>query len=470
MNTHKTKKFEVLLICDYKFSTAATIVDHITSFSEYSQHNVHVLSSLGDLPSELDLTKFHVIVIHYSICIVYDYFISVSAREQIRNFKGFKAVYIQDDYRWIYKTLATLDYMKIDAIFGLASQKIVNQVYIPEKIPTVRRRETVLAGYVTDKLINLPKKVYSERTIDVGYRARKLSPWIGVHGQQKWQIAERFMQDAPGYALACDISHREEDRIYNDNWFTFLSNCKSVLGTESGASLCDFTGEIQVNVETHLSQHPKATFDEIRDLYFRDDDCKIMMNVISPRCFEAAALGTLMILYEGEYSGVLKPYLHYVPLSLDHSNMSEVVEYIKDERKSSLIIEQAYNDVILNPEYNYRKMVKLFDDIVDEEMSRIFVNIGNPYTRDEFNDLVRRHELKKIIGSMLDEKLASINLRSNHDSQIQTQLTFSPKHRAAKLLLFLYRIKIIKQIYRVITKKIIIFNPILDKIKNRLLS
>lgn len=453
------RKFEVLLVCDYNSSTAATIVEHISVFSRFSQHTIYVLNSLGDLPQELDLNKFHVIVIHYSICIVFDSFISSTARERIRAFQGLKVVYIQDDYRWIYKTLSILTYMKVNAIFGLASQKIIDQVYIPERIPTVKRRETVLAGYVSDNLLNVNKKKYSERTIDVGYRARKLPPWIGVHSQQKWQIAERFMQDAPRYDLKCDISCREEDRIYGDEWFTFLSNCKSVLGTESGASLCDFTGEIKINVEGYLAQHPNATFNEISGLYFKDD-CKIMMNVISPRCFEAAALGTLLVLYEGEYSGILKPYLHYVPLATDHHNMAEVVEYIRDEKKTALIVERVYNDVILNPEYSFRKMIKLFDDLVNEELQFVHVDISKPYGREEFNKIARQHQVRSTFEAM-----------NKNDQFRLMRFIVQPSVRFfVGIIVFIHRSKTVKQMKWFLTKRVRIFNPLFSKIKNGLLS
>ena len=53
------------------------------------------------------------------------------------------------------------------------------------------------------------------------------------------------------------------------------------------------------------------------------------MNVISPRCFEAAALRTLMVMYEGEYAGILEAGRHYVELKRDHSNIDEVVSAIR---------------------------------------------------------------------------------------------------------------------------------------------
>ena len=94
-----------------------------------------------------------------------------------------------------------------------------------------------------------------------------------------------------------------------------------MLGVESGASVFDFTGEIQSKVEQYEKENPGADFYEIRDKFFKKEDGKISLNQISPRCFEAAALKTLMILYEGEYSGILVPWRHYVPLKKDHSNI-----------------------------------------------------------------------------------------------------------------------------------------------------
>lgn len=471
-------KLEVLLFCDYKGATASTIGDHIFAFDKFSKHNVHILNMVGDFPDDLNLNRFHVIIIHYSICVAFDYFISPVTRARIRDFSGLKVVYIQDDYRWIYNTLSALDYMKVDAIFGLANQQIVDQVYIQNRIPTVKRRETVLAGYVTDKLIGLPKKPYNQRTIDVGYRARKLSPWIGVHGQQKWKIADLFLKDAPNYNLICDISYNEDDRIYGDLWFDFLSNCKAVLGTESGASLCDFTGDIQKNVETHLNCYPNASFEEVRDLYFKDEDCKIMMNVISPRCFEAAALGTLMILYEGEYSGVLKPYRHYVPLAKDHSNMKEVVSYIRDQKRADEIIECAYNEVILNPEYNYSTMVKLFDNLVEEEIKSKTATVLTPYTRSEFEEITKFHLLKlklaPFIESVIDKHFA---LSFAPEKNIKRKIVLSTCRKIIKPVLNpLYKayLSVNRRTFFIklkffLTQKIRIFNPLLRRIRHYLL-
>ena len=323
---------KVLLLCHYYPGIAGTIKDHILSFTQHSVHEYFIFSNLGDLPEWLDLLRFDCLIIHYSLIVANDYYVSPATRLKIREFQGFKAVFIQDDYRWINKTVDSLSYMRINALFPLTSQDIMDVVYSPERLPNVRK-EVVYAGYVPQHLISLKVKKFSDRKIDVGYRARKAPAWLGSHTLQKWQIADRFLKDGALYELFMDISYREEDRIYGKSWINFVTNCKAMLGTESGASVCDFTGDIQQNTEKHLEVYPDADFEELCNLFFKNEDCKYLMNVISPRCFEAAALRTLMVLYEGKYSGVLVPWRHYVPLKKDHSNMSEVIDVVRSEKK-----------------------------------------------------------------------------------------------------------------------------------------
>ena len=339
---------------------------------------------MGDLPSWLELNKFDAILIHYSLIACYDNYISPHARQAIKAFKGFKAVFIQDDYRWIDDTVSALAYMEINALFPLTNPDIMDAVYSPAKLPNVRK-ETVLTGYVPEHLLALSVPQLENRTVDVGYRARKLPAWMGSHTLQKWQIAERFAQDAPAYGLKVDLSCKEEDRIYGDDWIKFLTNCKATLGTESGASICDFTGNIQRNVEEHLKIDPNATFEQLRDLYFANEDGKIMMNVISPRCFESAALKTLLILYEGYYSGVLIPDRHYIPLRKDHSNMHDVARILNTPALAKQIIDNAYNEVACNKKYTFEHMVQLVDHVMHEEFNASMLSSAPPYSHKEFD-------------------------------------------------------------------------------------
>lgn len=373
----------VLLLCHFYPGAAGAIIDHIEAFRDFSQNEYFILSNLGDLPEWLDLSRFDALVFHYSLIACYDNYISPAGRKRIREFPGFKAAFVQDDYRWINDTVTALSYMRINALFPLTSPEIMELVYGAKALSKVRK-ETVLAGYVPQHLAQLEVKPYSERLRDVSYRARALPAWMGSHTRQKWQIAEKWIADAPRYNLDVDISCREEDRIYGEAWIDFIANSRATLGSESGASVCDFTGDIQKNVEAHLKKYPEADFETLRDLYFKDEDCKIMMNVISPRCFESAALRTLMILYEGDYSGILEPWRHYVPLKRDHSNMDEVVSILRSPEAAQKIIDQAYNEIAKNEKYSYAAMVRLVDRVMDEEWSSCLPPACNRFTHGEF--------------------------------------------------------------------------------------
>jgi len=377
----------ILLLCNFQPGSASTIIDHIFSFNKYSIHKYFILNMFGDLPDWIDLSRFDGLFIHYSLIACNDAYMSPSSRQKIQQFEGFKAAFVQDDYRWVNDTVDALAFMRINALFPLTGPDIIDEVYSPLKLPGVRK-QTVLAGYVPEELLDLPSKPYKDRKLDVGYRARKLPAWMGSHTLQKWQIADNFIKDASKYGLNVDISCREEDRIYGSAWIEFVGNCKATLGTESGASVTDFTGNIQKNVESHLEKHPDTDFETLKELYFKDDDCKIMMNVISPRCFEAAALRTLMILYEGEYSGVLKPWRHYLPLKRDHSNIQEIVDILRSPDEAEAIISRAYCEIAKSKKYTFEAMVNLIDSVLAEEWDSSYTPANNPYTDNEFNWLI----------------------------------------------------------------------------------
>jgi hypothetical protein len=398
-------KLDLLLLCDYEAGTAGTIVDHIFGIKEFSRHTVHVLSSRGEFPNGLDLKRFDGLIIHYSLVACWDAFIGPRARAAIRQFKGLKIVFVQDDYRFINQTVDAIRDLGTHILFGLAPEDIIDDVYSPDRLPNVVR-ETVLTGYVPEHLTKISVPRFAERKIDIGYRARKLPAWIGSLGQQKWLIADHFLKWAPQHNLKCDISTSEYDRIYGRDWIYFIANSKSMIGSESGSSVCDFTGDIQKKVEEHERAFPDTPFEVLRDLYFKDEDGRFPMNVISPRCFEAAALRTLMILYEGKYSSRLVPWRHYVPLRLDHSNLDEVLQVLRDPERAQAIVDTAFKEVALNPDNMFPSMVRQMDAAIGRTFRESMRATKPHYTSAAFEIIRRRVRLKAVVQRVLRRKLA----------------------------------------------------------------
>jgi hypothetical protein len=360
----KAPRLELLLLCQYSSNGASTIVDHVDALRRLSAHRIHVLSYVRSLPPMLDLDRFDGIILHYSLVACSEDYIDARSRRAIAEFKGLKLAFVQDEYRFIDSTVEALRTLGVHGLFTCIPDELLEVVYPAAKLPGVVR-ETVLTGYVPEALTRLRVPPYEERPLEIGYRARKLPAWLGELGAEKHLIAERVLAEAPAWGLKCDISTREEDRLYGDSWTAMLSSCKAVLGTESGASVLDFTGRIQQAVERHVAEHPNATFGELRDRYFAEEDGRHVLHVISPRIFEAAALRTLMILYEGTYSGAIEPWRHYVPLRKDHSNMADVVAIVRDPARATPIISRAYDEVARNPRYSFAAMVRQFDDVID---------------------------------------------------------------------------------------------------------
>ena len=389
------RRMQLLLLCDVNWASERTIVDHARAIATYSRHDVKVLPMRGDLPRGLEVARFDAVVIHYSLAVASEACLSAAARASLRRYAGLKAAFVQDDYRWVNRTVAALAFIGVDLLFALAPEDMLETIYPSAELPGLRKI-TVLAGYAPEELTQVSVPAYQDRPIDVGYRARKLPAWLGSHGQEKWRIGERFLADAPGYGLRCDIAWREADRIYGDAWPRFVMSCKAMLGTESGAGVCDFTGEIQHAVERHELAAPDTPFETLRELYFKDDDGKVPTKVISPRCFEAAALRTLMILYEGRYSGILEPWRHYVPLRRDHSNMAEVVAVLRDPGRAGEIIERAYREIALNPAYSFRAMVAAMDRALEAAATESTRPATLPsYSIQSFNAAVRTHRRRQ---------------------------------------------------------------------------
>jgi hypothetical protein len=356
------KRLEVLLLTDFDRPTASTVRDHIESFRMHSRHRFRRLQMLGDIPPSLDLSRFDAMIIHYTLIACMENYLSRATRASIGAFPGLKAMFIQDEYRFVDRTAAAMRELGINLLFTCVPEPEIEKVYPAQSLPGVAKIN-VLTGYVPHDLLGRPAP--STRPIDIGYRGRRLPEYLGRLAREKWEIAERVAADAPKFGLVTDISCREEDRIYGEAWIDFVSRCKAMLGVESGASVFDFTGAIANAVRDHLCREPDASYETLERLYLAKHEGKICLNQISPRCFEAAALRTLMILYEGDYSGILKPWRHYVPLKKDHSNMAEVVSVLRNEPKVSEITERAYREIALDRRYSYANAVAQTDSSIE---------------------------------------------------------------------------------------------------------
>ena len=357
-------QLNVLLYCNrpHVEENASTVIDHLDAFGKFSRNNICVWSSMEGLPQQEVLSTFDCIVIHYTLSLLYDSYIPHDSLKRIRDFTGIKILFIQDEYRRVDFVCDKIRYAGIDAIYTCAPKEIAEKIYssLQGKVKLL----TTLTGYVPEKLKCLNGKAMSERRIDVGYRARKCPFWLGRKSHEKYLIGKLFAEKSQGSGLVCDISSSEKDRIYGSRWTDFILNCKTTLGTESGASIIDFTGRIEYDLNRYQAFRPFAKFEKVPSRYLEKEG-EIELQVISPRCFEAAALGTVMVMYPGTYSGILQPGVHFLPLEKDFSNIDEVVGFIQDDAKLEEIARNAKRDLVNSGRFSFESFIGEFDDSLD---------------------------------------------------------------------------------------------------------
>jgi hypothetical protein len=362
---------KILLLCNYDPYNAAMVTDHINALYADSVHDVTVFTYMvnhgGNLPEDVALDLFDAVILHYSLFLAVDAYVSEKSRQKLKVFAGVKAIFLQDEYRFVQASVQLIRELGFDVIFTCVPEQSIDQVYPSALLPNVKR-VNVLTGYVPASLVNYQPIPLQRRRFDVSYRGRQYPEWHGRQGLEKWHIAEAFLKEGKQYGLRMNISCRERDRVYGSGWVSLLQNSKAVLGVESGASVFDFTGEVSARVDTVSSLLGKRNehYEELRERYFSGLEDQISLAQISPRIFEAIALRTLCILYEGEYSGILEPNRHYLPLKKDHSNIGEIVQILRDPWRCAEIIADAYAEVALNPVYSYRAFVRSVDAVLSE--------------------------------------------------------------------------------------------------------
>ena len=359
----RLKKGAVLLYAYPKLGNASTITEHANSFLKYSRFNVVGINVIRGLPTGLKLERFKLVILHYSL---FNAIPLVRLTQSLDCSDQVTIGFFQDENQNCAIRNEYIDALEIDAIYTCLTPKDFEIVYGARK--SVKRISTSLTGYVDDSLIQIGKEYYinrKDRLIDIGYRARELPYFMGKGAQEKTTIGHDIALLLKGSGLVLDIETNESNRLYGSDWDAFIANCKSMIGVEAGTSTFDLDGSIKKECEEFISKNPDSNFEEIQNAVLFKYEDQIFYRTISPRVFECAAFRVLMIMYEGHYSGVLKPNVHYVSLKKDYSNFDEALATAKDPTRSSQIIENAYRDLIESKSYSYIKFISSFDDEIE---------------------------------------------------------------------------------------------------------
>lgn len=373
----------LIVINQYSFPLRSTVRDSIFCFEKYSDNVIYYLNTarLKTIPEHIYKIKFDLIIFHTSFMsfrwgqeneykrlnVLIDYF---------KKLQCIKAATPQDE--WIHTDLLNdfINDFNISHVFSVASETEWPIIYNKVDFSKVKF-DRILTGYIDPSVVDrFSNSDINERKIDIGYRAYKAPPWLGKHGYMKTLIASFFDKKSKETQVIADISVNEKDTFIGDQWYEFLRKCKYFIGVEGGSTVLDRDGKIWEKGVKYISENPLASYEEIENAVFPNQEGTLNLVAISPRHLECCITRTCQILIKGEYNGILLPKKHFIELNDDFSNIDEVISIVKDDKIRESIVNNAFNDIVASEKYSYPHFVedilsKALSDMSDIKMNQI---------------------------------------------------------------------------------------------------
>lgn len=348
----------------------AAVRDALYAFERHSHARCWYLNlGVRRVPSWMARIEFDAVVFHTSL--LWDR-VNPPAferhRRKLRRLDGVgrrRVALPQDEYLCSNALVEFIRDFGVDHVFSVGGEPAWQVLYADvdrERVGISR----VLTGYLEGETVDRIDAIVGaehERPIAIGYRAAKVAPSLGRHGQLKTQIAQRIEAVADVRGLHDDIAIGASATIRGDAWFRFLASCRYTLGVEGGASVHDPDGALQLATTRYLAGHPAASFEEVEAACFPGLDGSLDYVAISPRHLEAAATRTAQILIEGDYNGILRPGEHYLELRRDFSNLAAVLDSVQRDDERARLTENAYRDVVASGAHTYARFVAEVESI-----------------------------------------------------------------------------------------------------------
>jgi hypothetical protein len=349
------------------------VFEHVNSLKLYSANAFYFSHVDASSDFKLNLCLFDAVCIHFSVRLPFDQ-VSQSLATSLERYRGLKFLFIQDEYDFALRTRYWILRLGFHLIFTTVPSESVEKIY-PSSTFKDTRFVQVLTGYVPAQaslFSELPPP--SRRPILVGYRGRPLPLRYGQLGFDKVRIGELVKNYCDRHQLESDIAWSEEARIYGSAWYDFLGRCRAMLGSESGSNVFDWNGDLSEVILQYKRTHPNLGHRQVYDAVIRGIEVDGLMNQVSPKIFEAIAFRTALVLFEGAYSGVVRPWDHYIMLKKDGSNLDEVFRLLRDDVYVDAMVQRAWFDVIDSGRFSYGAFVRL----VDKEVARSLLDLRLP--------------------------------------------------------------------------------------------
>lgn len=222
----------------------------------------------------------------------------------------------------------------------------------------------------------------ASRKRHIGTLSHAYPLFLGENLRQRAFDRVRSGATARGWSVEISTSRR----LGRQQWAAFLRQSQCTLATEAGAALVDRSDQLAFDIQDFLTAHrgnriyrPNSRFRALtrrvpwpaKEAIYRvvsrfglrheslefDDDifnevlrrffagrqhAGVTGKCISARHMDAAGSGTVQILTDGFYNGILRPGEHYIALRADMSNLDAVLDQAEDPILRRHIADAAY--------------------------------------------------------------------------------------------------------------------------------
>lgn len=354
----------------------STVRESLDAWRKYSRHSIYYVPATTGVfgargvSDAVDLSIYDVLILHFSVRISVAHHLAEDLIDQIANHSGLKIAFIQDEYDAPEMARTWLERLDIDVVYTCVPPGGVEHVYPKSRFPRVDFIHTITGSVPENAAIDDFARPPGEREVLIGYRGRRLPHIYGMLGFEKYSIGVDMRRICKARGLPVDIEVDDDQRIYGTDWYRFLGSVRATLGTESGSNVFDFDGALGKAIATLLETEPDMSFQEVHSRILAEHEDLVRMNQISPKVFEAIRLRTALVLFEGKYSGVVEPDVHYISLKKDFSNIDDVLAKVQDDAFVKRMTDRAYDDIIVSGRYSYRALIAGFDGDIDLRVRR----------------------------------------------------------------------------------------------------
>lgn len=356
----------ILILHGLTKDSRQTNIDHTLSFWRYSKADeIYYVNVLGFCARAVELAPFDLLIVTYEVLGLRNSHIWKSVEVNIKKLASVskKTIFFpQDDYSSFKILDSAVVEIGVEAVYSPIT-KDVRRLY-PKSIISGVRLEEALTGYVeTSSLLEKEKycREFHNRGIDLGQRVSALSVSFGAVATRKSEIAIRFAQLAEQAGFITDVSTNPNEVFVGESWWNFLGNVKFTISRKGGASLGDPLGKIVHNLARIQMVYPPANEALLQKVVKLSKSVAGDFSAVSPRLFEASALGVCQILEVDDYLGLLVPWIDYLPLMSDFSNVNEILDTMRNLDFCKNVASSSKNKLIKSNEFTYEKFINDFE-------------------------------------------------------------------------------------------------------------